>query len=163
MDGRLNLFKCRCIPVGFVLLVVLGACGCQWEKPPEANREKADSAQSLVIHRPPKELVRQIQNELPEPPLSLAVESVQEGTIRTSWKEYEGAIHIARRWRERTRFKIVVHPDFNDPLGTSHVEVFDETEEKPSDAQPWYPNRDLRRPERMDEVIKLIRNHERPA
>ena len=54
--------------------------------------------------------------------------------------------------------RIVIAPDFNDPLGVSHVEGFDETEEKPSDQQPWYPNPDLRRAERSEEVVKAIQS-----
>ncbi|HET6247977.1 MAG TPA: hypothetical protein VFE47_09800 [Tepidisphaeraceae bacterium] len=130
--------------------------GCGWQKPAPVAQEKYDSSRSVVVHMAPKELVKKIQAELSKPPLGLSIESVQDGVIFTGWKEYEGAVHIARRWRERTRFKINVLPDFNDPLGTSHVDVFDETEEKPSDPQPWYPNPELRRPERSDEVVKVI-------
>ena len=86
---------------------------------------------------------------------------MQDGTIYTTWKEYEGVIHIARRWQERTRFKIIVLPDFNEPLAVSRVSVFDETEEKPSDPQPWYPNPDLRRPERSARVLKVIEDSTR--
>ena len=136
--------------------VALMAGGCGWQKPAPGPQEKYDSSRSAVIHIPPKELVTRIQKEFPAPPLSIPIESVQEGTIFTSWKEYQGAVHIARRWQERTRFKITILPDFNDPLGTSHVDVFDETEEKPSDPQPWYPNPDARRPERSEEVVKVI-------
>ena len=64
-------------------------------------------------------------------------------------------------WRERTRFRIDILPDFNDPTGTSHIEIFDETEEKPSDPQPWYPNPDLRRPERSADVMKAIEGRAR--
>ncbi|HWE02296.1 MAG TPA: hypothetical protein VG326_07765 [Tepidisphaeraceae bacterium] len=140
--------------------ILLGASvgGCGWQQPKAARQEKFDPSQSATIHMPPKEVVKLIQRNLPEPPLSLTVDSVQDGTIFTVWKEYEGAIHIARRWRERTRFKITVLPDFNDPLTLSRVSVFDETEERPSDPQPWYPNPDLRRPERSAQVLKMIQD-----
>lgn len=138
------------------LLCAIFVCGCGWQQPKAARQVMSDPSQSATIQKAPKELVKLIQQNLAAPPLSLAVDSVQDGTIFTVWKEYEGAIHIARRWQERTRFKIMVLPDFNEPLTVSHVSVFDETEEKPSDPQPWYPNPDLRRPERSAEVLKMI-------
>ncbi len=124
--------------------------------PANESRDKPGAAGSLTLRVPPKELVKRLQRDLPGAPLSLPIESVNDGTILTGWKEYEGAVHIVRRWRERTRFRINVLLDFHDPSGISHVEVFDETEEKPSDAQPWYPNPDLRRPERSAEVVRVI-------
>jgi hypothetical protein len=139
-----------------ILLIPALLGGCQWEKPAPVQQEKFDPSRSATIHIAPKDLVQRIQNDLPSGPLAIRIDNVQDGVILTGWKEYEGAVHIARRWRERTRFKINVAPDFNDPLGTSHVDVFDETEERPSDPQPWYPNPDLRRQERSDEVLKVI-------
>jgi hypothetical protein len=139
-----------------VILIGLGLAGCAWSQPkapPPA--EKMDAGKSVTLRVPPKDLVKKIQDVLPAS-LQLPIADVHDGTIVTDWKEYEGAIHIVRRWREKTRFKIVISPDFNDPTGTSHVEVFDETEEKPSDPQPWYPNPTLRRPERADEVLKEL-------
>ena len=140
------------------LIVVSALCvgGCTWAQPKPLPPGKMDAAKSITLHVPPKELVKRLQDQLPAPPLQLTVASVADGTIVTDFKEYEGALHIVRRWRERTRFKIIITPDFNDPTGTSHVEVFDETEEKPSDPQPWYPNPNLKRPERSDEVMKEI-------
>lgn len=132
--------------------------GCSWKQPPQPDRDKFAPSQSAILHVPPKELVHQIVQSLPAGELAIPIDHVQDGTIITDWKEYPGAIHIVRRWRERSRFRIEVAPDFNDPLGTSHLEIFEETQEKPSDAQPWYPNPDLRRPERSEQVLKFIEN-----
>lgn len=131
-----------------------GLGGCQWQQPKPATADAFAASETITLHVAPKELVQSMGRRLE--PLGLSVEKVQEGSVFTGWKEYEGAIHIVRRWRERTRFRINVAPDFADPLGKSHVEVFDETQEKPSDQQPWYPNPDLRRPERSAEVLKAI-------
>jgi hypothetical protein len=159
MDGftQSGFFSARTTLIAALTLATFTVlAGCQWQKPAPVPPEKYDSSRSAVVHIPPKELVARIQKEFPAAPLSIGIASAADGTILTDWKAYEGAIHIARRWAERTRFKITILPDFNDPLGTSHVEVFDETEEKPSDPQPWYPNPDLRRTERSEEVVKVI-------
>ena len=141
---------------GMLFLLAVLAGGCQWKQPKPLLQQRFDASGSAIIHMPPREIVKLIQQNLPAPPLSISVESAEGGIVFTGWKEYEGAVHIVRRWRERTRFKINVLPDFSDPLNTSHVEVFDETEEKPSDAQPWYPNPDLRRTERSEELLRMI-------
>jgi hypothetical protein len=143
------------LPTAVICLSLL-TTGCEWEKPAPLKQQAFDPAASITLHVAPKDLVLKIQKDLPASSLQIPVKSAQDGAILTDWKEYEGAIHIVRRWRERTRFEIHVAPDFNDPTGTSHVEVFDITEEKPSDPQPWYPNPDLRRPERSAEVLKMI-------
>lgn len=145
---------------GVLLALASFVGGCQWQDPKTVAPEKERPAQSAVVHLPPKELVKLIAADVAAPPLSLSVASVQDGTITTGWKEYEGAVHIVRRWQERSRFRINVLPDFGDPTGTSHIDVFDETEEKPSDGQPWYPNPDLRRPERSAQLIAIIVEHE---
>lgn len=143
--------------ISAALFMLIGLAGCGWKKPPApVAQERFVAATTATLRIAPKDLVKIIQARLPQAPLSLVVETTNDGVIQTDWKEYEGAIHIARRWRERTRFRINVLPDFNDPLGTSHVDVFDETEEKPSDPQPWYPNPDLHRKERSDEILKAI-------
>ena len=130
--------------------------GCGWQQPVQPARDKFAADQSVILHQPPKQLVKRIAEVLPKSELAIAVVWVRDGQILTDWKEYEGAIHIVRRWRERSRFRIEVAPDFNDPLGTSHLEIFEETQEKPSDPQPWYPNPDLRRPERSEQVMLVI-------
>lgn len=154
MKGRLM----HAFPIGTGTLFVLAllAGGCQWQEPAPVARRNVNATNAVAIHVPPKELVKLLAQKLPQPPLSIAVDHVKDGAIFTDWKEYEGALHIIRHWRERTRFQINVLPDFNEPLSASHVEVFDETEEKPSDMQPWYPNAELQRRERSEEVLKAI-------
>jgi hypothetical protein len=152
-DRLLRASKAR---TGMLFLLVALAGGCQWKQPKPLAQQRFDASSAAIIHVSPKDIIKLIQKNLPAEPLSISVESAEGGIVLTGWKEYEGAVHIVRRWRERTRFKINVLPDFNDPLGTSHVEVFDETEERPSDPQPWYPNPDLRRPERSEELLRMI-------
>lgn len=140
-------------------LLFWAAClitGCGWQQPKQASEQQYNPARDRVINLGPKPLVQLIGQTLPAPPLSLPVESASDGTVLTGWKEYEGAVHIVRRWQERSRFRITILPDFNDPTGKSHVQVVDETEEKPSANQPWYPAPDTHRPERSAEVLKAI-------
>ena len=153
---RNRLTRVFTIHTGMLFALALATGGCQWQQPRQLPRRNFSAPNSEVIHIPPKELVKLISEKLPQSPLAIAFDSAKDGIVFTDWKEYEGALHIVHRWRERTRFQINIFPDFNEPTSASHVEVFDETEEKPSDPQPWYPNPDLRRPERSEEVLKAI-------
>jgi hypothetical protein len=140
--------------MGFV--VIFAAGGCQW-KQPAAPVEEIDRNPSGQVDIPAKQVAEIARQALAAPPMLMNVETGQEGSLVTGWREYPGDLHIIRRWTERTRFKIVVFPDYAEPQAKSHIQVFDETQEKPSDAQPWYPAPDRRRPERSAEVLKLIR------
>ena len=156
MDGSASLPMH--LPRAAAVFALIFATGCQWQKPKPPPPTQIESAPAGVINVPPKQVARIVQQAISAPPLSLNVQSAHGGTILTDWKEYEGALHIVRRWQERTRFKITVLPDFEDPTGKSHVQVFDETQEKPSAQQPWYPAPDDQRPQRAVEVLNVIEN-----
>ena len=136
-------------------VVLFTASGCQWQQPPQPSAD-SDRQQSAQINLPPKQLMDVTRQALSSPPMSVPVETGQDGTLLTGWREYPGELHIVRRWAERTRFKVVILPDFSEPLAKSHLQVIDETQEKPSDAQPWYPAPNSRRPDRSAEVLHLI-------
>ncbi|MDB5289073.1 MAG: hypothetical protein JWL69_314, partial [Phycisphaerales bacterium] len=155
MMGSATMWSRRFLGNMMSFVVLFTASGCQWQQPPQPSADN-DRQQSAQISVPPKQLMDVARQALGAPPMSVAVETGQDGTLLTGWKEYPGELHIVRRWAERTRFKIVILPDFTEPLAKSHVQVFDETQEKPSDAQPWYPAPDSKRPERSGEVLKLI-------
>ncbi|HZL37274.1 MAG TPA: hypothetical protein VFC78_18285 [Tepidisphaeraceae bacterium] len=140
---------------GLVSLALLLA-GCGWQQPRAVGESQYDPSQAAQVNVPPKQLMQIIAQRLPGPPLAIAIDTMNDGTILTGWKEYEGALHIVRHWQERTRFKITILPDFNDPTGKSHVQVIAETEEKPSAGQPWYPAPQDRRPQRAAQVLKVI-------
>ncbi|HWE94608.1 MAG TPA: hypothetical protein VG269_11645 [Tepidisphaeraceae bacterium] len=137
--------------------VLVGAGGCQW-KQPAAPAAEIDRSPSGQVDVPAKQVAEIARQALAAPPMSMSVETGKEGSLVTGWREYPGDLHIIRRWTERTRFKIVIFPDSAEPQAKSHIQVFDETQEKPSDAQPWYPAPDRQRPERSAEVLKLIRD-----
>lgn len=140
----------------FLTLALLSAAGCQWKQPAPVQEPSYDPLKSESLNVPPKRLIEVVRNVMASPPMSVAIASDKDGVLLTDWKEYQGEIHIVRRWQERTRFKVTILPDFSDPLGKSHVQVLDETEQKPSEQQPWYPAPELRRPDRSAEVLRLI-------
>ena len=151
-------FQFRSIAGGF-LLILAGVCvgGCGWQQPKPVNEAQYDPSQADLVKVAPRQLMQIIRQKLPAPPLSIPIASMGDGALLTGWKEYPGRVHIVRRWQERTRFKITILPDFNNPTGASHVRVVDETQEKPSAQQPWYPAPDDRRPERAAQVLNFIR------
>ncbi len=116
-----------------------------------------DRIPTVTLNVWPKQAVTQVQKAIAAPPLSLRIDSVQDGVIVTGWKEYPGEIHIVRRWPERTRFYIVVNPDFDDATNKSRVVVYDQTQEKADERQGWVDNPHLYRRDRADAVLQAIK------
>lgn len=109
------------------------------------------------FNMPAQQLAQRIQQILAAPPLAIPVEKVEKGTILTGFKDYPGAWHIARRWEEQTRYRISVYPGFDNPTGTSHLEVVQETRTRASKQQPnWYTWAESQRPERAAELAKTL-------
>src|SRR5947209_17993563 len=133
------------------LLTVCLAAGCGTQTPTSRV-----ATQSATFNISPKQLVQEVQRIVSSPPLSLGVEGVNDGTILTGWREYRGELHIVRYWEERTRFRINVIPDWNDPNARSRLEVGDETEQRAETRQKWYPAPELNRPDRAADVLKQI-------
>lgn len=129
--------------------------GCGWQQPKQESRWQKNES-TTAIDLPAARLVQVAQQAVAAPPLSLGVQDEKDGSILTGWKEYPGDVHIVRRWYERTRFRINVIPDFSDPAGKSHLWVEDQTEERATDRQPWYPAPQTHRPERAEEVARQI-------
>jgi hypothetical protein len=88
--------------------------------------------------------------------LSLPVESEKSGTFITGYKEYPGEWHIARRWQERTRFRVSVIPDFDNPTGKARLEVAEETQTREADGMSWKQMTEVNRPERAKELLRQI-------
>jgi hypothetical protein len=105
---------------------------------------------------PPKQLLELAQRVITSPPYSLQVESAQKGVINTTWKEYPGVLHVVRRWQERTRFQIVVSPDFDDPTGKSSLRVNQETQTRASSQGDWFALLDKDRSDRAAELASAI-------
>ncbi|HEX4793833.1 MAG TPA: hypothetical protein VH370_08585 [Humisphaera sp.] len=128
-------------------------CGCASHQPKPSQWPQGGS--QTVVDLAPKKLLEVAQQAISAPPLSVPVEKVENGTIYTGWKEYPGELHIVRRWYERTRFRITVSPDFSDP-NRSSIAIEDQTEERATESQPWYPAPNTRRPERGQDVLNAI-------
>ena len=105
---------------------------------------------------PPKQLVEDIQRIVPAPPISLDVESQGKGVLLTGWKRYQGTFHIAHYWQERTRYRIFVAPDFDEPTAKSHLSVTAETEQRAAEGQRWDREPRVPRPERARDVLNQI-------
>jgi len=138
--------------VHWLIYAALFAGGCASDNS-ETGREMYPSAQ---VNRPPKQAVEDIRRIVEAPPLSLAVTDVHDGTLVTGYQPFRGELHIVRYWEERTRYRITVTPDWNDPAGKSHIQVFDETDQRAEERQKWYPSPELHRPRRAAAVLKDI-------
>ena len=113
---------------------------------------------------PPKRMFEAVRQIVSAPPISLAVQDDQPGTIVTGWQPFRGEFHIARYWYERTRYHISVVPDFNDPAHRSHIQINDETQQRPEEsglnpkAQEWSAAPDMHRPQRSAALLQQIEN-----
>ena len=127
-------------------------CSSQPAKPPSA----LEVTQSVQFEVPPKQLVADIGRVVGEPPLSLEAERAGSGVVVTDYQQFPGEWNILRRWQERTRYRISVVPDWEQPDARARVEVTPETQQRPSDRHQWKPAPELHRPERAQAVLRHI-------
>jgi len=130
-------------------------CVCQTCNPAGANQltnSGAPANEPQVFKVPAADLVKRIQGELEKQGLSIT--SAQDGVIQTDWKEYEGEVHIARRWQERTRFRVSVIPDVNNPTGASRFEITEQTQRRSNEKANWEAGNP--RPDRAKELAQQI-------
>ena len=142
-----------------LLLTVLQGCG---------NTPAQQAAQTRVapiaaddVRMPPRELLEAVKQAVTAPPMSLSVVEQDRGTILTDWKRYRGEWHIGRHWQERTRYRITVAPDFDEPLAASRVSVIAETEQRAAEGQRWDREPRVPRPQRAENALKHILNYVR--
>ena len=98
------------------------------------------------------EMVKQLQAALEKQGLSIT--SAQNGVIQTDWKAYDGEMHIARRWQERSRFRVSVIPDVNNPTGASRFEITEQTQRRSNEKANWEEG--ARRTQRAQELARQI-------
>jgi hypothetical protein len=134
----------------------LVAAGCADTPAEMAAASRLDPVAAAAVDVPPKQLVERIKQVVAAPPLSLGVEAQERGMIQTGWKRYEGDMHIARRWQERTRYRIEVLPDWDEPTGKSKVHVIAETEQRATEGQDWDHEPRVLRPQRAQEILDQI-------
>lgn len=136
-----------CLP-----LIALLTIGCA----SDGSQKPSSALPSADLNVPPKQLVNDVRRAVESPPLSLPIVEQHDGTLVTGWQPFRGELHIVRYWEERTRYRITIFPDWNNPTGRSHLEVADETEQRAEQRQQWYPAPELHRPERAQAVLKQI-------
>jgi hypothetical protein len=138
-----------------ILLTALATLtGCMSEPlTPTDTRFNLAQAQFDV---PPKELAEKVKAALAQPPLQLSIASQDHGTLLTSYREYPGAFHIARHWKEQSRFRIEISPDWDNPTGRAKLTVVEQTQQRRTNNQAWEDAPELQRPERAKEVLDQI-------
>ena len=140
------------------------ATGCAPTPAAEAAASRKTAATSAQLAVPPKELVERVKAAVAAPPLSVPVETQEKGTLVTGWKPYRGDFHIAHYWQDRTRFRIEVVPDWDEPTARSKLTVLAETEQRSAEGQTWDREPRIPRPARAQEALKaILDNVERPA
>ena len=144
------------LALAMLLLCGFIFAGCADTPAEVAANSRIDPAASAAVDVPPKQLIERIKQAVTSAPLSLGVESQERGMILTGWKRYEGTMHIARRWQERTRFRIQVVPDWDEPTAKSRVSVVAETEERAAEGQSWDHEPRVARPKRAQEMLDQI-------
>ena len=135
-------------------LVLLIACGCtsSSHKPAAANATWAD------IDMPPKDLLARTRRIVSSPPISLPIESDQKGTLITGYQPFQGDWHIARHWQERTRYRIQITPDWDEPTKRSRIEIAAQTQQRAASNQAFSDAPELDRSDRAAELLKKIRS-----
>jgi hypothetical protein len=135
-----------------IAIALLVGCASSFPEAPQGGVKPAESIYNL----PARQAYDLARNVVSSAPLSLSVEEPGGGVIQTGFQAFPGDFHIARRWQERTRYRIVVTPDFDDPAGRSRVSVTETTEQRRSDGHDWTPAYDLQRPDRAAAVLAQI-------
>lgn len=146
--------------MGLVAMLLAGCTGAG--RMPEGTMALR-GVQSDTYTVAPKQLYQLARQVMASASMNVPIESEQKGVITTGYKEgYRGDWHIARYWQERTRFRIVIIPDWDDPVGHCRLEVSEETQVRSNDQASWQDDLGVQRPERAAEVIRLIDKQVRP-
>ena len=142
--------------IRIVLLAALStslATGCARDYPKSDTRMEGAQAE---FDSPPKELVTRLKQALNEPPLNLGVAEESKGSILTGYQSFTGDLHVARRWQERTRYRIRVIPDFDQPTQRAQLVITENTEQRAAEGMKWETSDVLPRPERAKELLRQL-------
>ena len=134
-------------------IVALLLSGCSTKYPKADTRMEGAQAEFDV---PPKELVARIKQALSEPPTDIGVTEENKGSILTGYQSFPGQFRVARRWQERTRYRIRVIPDFDQPTQRAQVVVTENTEQRAAEGMKWESMDVLPRPERAAELLRNL-------
>lgn len=153
---RVSRFKSRPLLLHIVVLSCLPIAGCAKSPAQEAAASRIAPVASADVTVPPKQLVEDLKRVLAAPPLSLGIEEQNKGTLVTGWKRHRGEWHIGRHWQERTRYRIDVAPDWDEPAARSRLIVTAETEQRAAEGQRWDREARVQRPERAKKLLDAI-------
>jgi hypothetical protein len=144
----------RCVaPMLFMTWVL---AGCASSSPSDTAPRPMLAPVEAEFNVAPRELVDRIKQVLSAPDIGLSVASADKGVVMTSYQEHPGDFHIARRWQEHTRYRILVIPDWDNPTGKARVQITEETEQRATGSQPWQPAPGLYRQERSQRLLEQI-------
>ena len=130
---------------------VLAGCAAHW---PEVDRTLTGTQAQFDV--PPKQMVETVKRVVTDPPLALGIEQEGKGTILTGYQNFPGEWHVARRWQERTQYRVTIIPDWDEPSKRCIVQVRELTEQRAAEGMKWSPAPELQRPERAAELLKQI-------
>ena len=133
-------------------LVALAGCTSNPMKQTDTRFNIAQAEFSV----PPKELAEKVKAAIAQPPMNLSVASQEHGVLLTSYRGYQGEFHIARYWKEQSRFRIEISPDWDNPTGKARLTVVEQTQQRRTDNQAWEDAPELQRPERAKELLDQI-------
>ena len=133
------------------LLALLAGCASHW---PEMDRSLQGAQAEFDV--PPKVMIERVRKVVTDPPLSLGVLEEKGGTILTGYQSFPGEFHVARRWQERTQYRILVIPDWDQPSAKCSVQVREATEQRAAEGMKWEVAPELTHPERARELLKQI-------
>ena len=139
-----------------LVAIVMGSTGCTPSPAREAAASRAGAEASANLAAPPKKLVGDVRRVLTSPPLSLGVEAEDRGTLVTGWKRFRGDWHIGRHWQERTRYRVEVIPDWDEPTARARLRVTAETEQRAAGGQRWDREPRVPRPQRARDMLREL-------
>lgn len=143
--------------IRIVRLLVLCSliAGCASTYPKSDARMEGATAEFDV---PPKELLARVKQALNEPPTDIGVAEESKGSILTGYQRFPGQFRIARRWQERTRYRIRIVPDFDQPTQRAQVIVTESTEQRAAEGMKWESADVLPRPERATALLRNLQS-----
>jgi hypothetical protein len=142
-----------------LLLLPLTGCNSDPSRPAEQVTPTVNQLSMDQYNIAPKEMVEAVKRTLAAPPFEIPVERDEHGVIITGWKEYAGEMHIVRRWPERTRYRIIVVPDWDNPAGKCRLLATQETQARQPGGAPWASDPEYDRPQRADALLAQLRDH----
>ncbi|WP_428938193.1 hypothetical protein [Fontivita pretiosa] len=148
------------LTVTVTAVLVLGLAGCRSSS--ADNPQAAGASESILnpveatFNVPPRQMVEKICQVLQAPPVSLKCQDLGNGVIVTDFERHPGQWRIARRWQERTRYRITVIPDWSDPSGKCRVQIIEQTEVRHAEGQQWASDPQVQRRSRAEQILRRI-------